>query len=66
MYTYFKNIFNVCKNFNSAYNHRSNPTDEEISVMEYLNIDLAKAIIQDLDPNNAEHIANIILEYVKK
>lgn len=66
MYTYFKNISNVCESFNSAYNHRSNPSDEEISAIEYLNIDLAKAIIQDLDPNNAEHIANIILGYVGK
>lgn len=66
MYTYFKNISNVCDNFISAYNNHSNPSDEEISAIEYLNIDLAKAIIQNLDPNNAEHIANIILGYVGK
>ena len=32
---------------NMALNHKYNPTDEEIMILHYLNIDLAKSIIED-------------------
>ena len=61
----FENIIKTCNNFSSALAHRCDPTEEEKMALNYLNIDLAKSIIEDLDENNAKHIAEIILGYVK-
>lgn len=61
----FKNIIETCNNFNAALEHKYDPTDEEVMTLEYLNIDLAKSIIRDLDPHNAKCIAKIILGYVE-
>ena len=61
----FKNIIETCSKFNTAFEHRSDPTEEEEMILQYLNIDLAKSIIHDLDSHNAESIAKIILGYVE-
>lgn len=61
----FKNIIETCSKFNTALEHRSNPTEEEEMILQYLNIDLAKSIIEDLDSHNAKCIAKIILGYVE-
>lgn len=61
----FKNIIETCNKFNTALEHRSDPTDEEKMTLGYLNLDLAKAIIEDLDEHNAKSIAKIILGYVE-
>lgn len=61
----FKNIIKTCNKFNTALEHKNNPTDEEIIILQYLNIDLAKSIIEDLDSHNAKCIAKIILGYVE-
>lgn len=61
----FNNIIEVCNNFNTALEHQSNPTEEEKTSLQYLNIDLAKAIIQDIDENNAKQVAKIILGFVE-
>lgn len=61
----FKNIIETCNKFNTALEHRSDPTDEEKMALGYLNLDLAKAIIEDLDEHNAKCIAKIILGYVE-
>lgn len=58
-------IINTCQKFNTAIEHRGNPTDEEKDILEYLNLKLAKAIIQDIDTNNAKHVAKIILGFVE-
>lgn len=58
-------IINTCQKFNTAVEHRSNPTDEEKDILQYLNLNLAKSIIQDIDTNNARHVANIILGFVE-
>ena len=58
-------IINTCQKFNTAVEHRGNPTEEEKDILEYLNLELAKAIIQDIDPNNAKHVAKIILGFVE-
>lgn len=58
-------ITNTCQKFNTAIEHHSNPTDEEKDILEYLNLELAKAIIQDIDANNAKHVAKIILGFVE-
>lgn len=61
----FNNIIKTCDNFNTAIEHRGNPTDEEKDILQYLNLDLAKAIIQDIDENNAKQVAKIILGAVE-
>lgn len=61
----FKNIIEICNKFNTALEHRSDPTEEEEMILQYLNIDLAKSIIHDLDEHNAKCIAKIILGYVE-
>lgn len=61
----FKNIIETCNKFNTALEHKYDPTDEEVMTLEYLNIDLAKSIINDLDSHNAKCIAKIILGYVE-
>lgn len=58
-------IINTCQNFNTAVEHRGNPTEEEKYILEYLNFELAKAIIQDIDSNNAKYVAQIILGFVE-
>lgn len=60
----FKNIIETCNKFNAAIEHKSDPT-EEVMTLQYLNIDLAKSIIEDLDSHNAKCIAKIILGYVE-
>ena len=61
-----ENIIKTCNNFSSALEHRCNPTEEERMVLNYLNIDLAKSIIEDLDENNTRSIIGIILGYENK
>lgn len=61
----FKNIIETCNKFNAAIEHKSDPTEEEVMTLQYLNIDLAKSIIEDLDSHNAKCIAKIILGYVE-
>lgn len=61
----FDHITKICQNFNTALEHRDNPSDEEIDTLQYLNLDLAKAIIQDMDSHNAKCIAKIILGFVE-
>lgn len=61
----FKNIIETCNKFNTALEHKSDPTEEEVMTLQYLNIDLAKSIIEDLDSHNAKSIAKIILGYVE-
>lgn len=58
-------IINTCKKFNTAVEHRGNLTDEEKDILEYLNLELAKAIIQDIDSNNAKNVAKIILGFAE-
>lgn len=57
----FNNIIETC----TALEHRVNPTNEEEDILQYLNLDLAKAIIQDIDENNAKHVAKIILGFAE-
>lgn len=61
----FKNIIETCNKFNIALERNGNITDEERMTLGYLNLDLAKAIIEDLDEHNAKCIAKIILGYVE-
>lgn len=61
----FENIIKTCNDFDTAVKHRFNISDDEMMSLQYLNIDLAKSIIQDLDENNANHIARIILGYTE-
>lgn len=61
----FETITKTCQNFNTALEHKDNPTDEEKMSLGYLNLDLAKAIIEDLDEHNAKCIAKIILGFVE-
>ena len=61
----FNNIIETCNKFNTALEHRGNPTNEEEDILQYLNLDLAKAIIQDIDENNAKHVAKIILGFAE-
>ena len=58
-------IINTCNKFNTAIEHRNNPTDEEKDILQYLNLELGKAIIQDIDENNAKQVAKIILSVVE-
>ena len=58
-------IIETCNKFNVAIEHIDNPTDEEIDIISYQNINLAKAIIQDMDANNAKCIAKIILGFTE-
>ena len=58
-------IINTCQKFNTAIEHRSGLTNEEEEILQYFNLDLAKAIIQDIDENNAKQIAKIILGSVE-
>lgn len=61
----FETITKTCQKFNTALGHKGNPTDEEKMTLGYLNLDFAKAIIEDLDEHNAKCIAKIILGYVE-
>ena len=61
----FENIIKTCNEFDTAVKHRFNLSEDELLTLQYLNIDLAKSIIQDLDENNASHIAKIILAYTE-
>lgn len=62
---------NTCQKFNATlehlndYDNKYDPSQEELDTLEYFNFDLAKAIIQDIDPNNAKHVAKIILGFVE-
>lgn len=62
----FENIIETCNKFNIAVEHKSNLTDEEAIVLQYLDIDLAKSIIQDTGFENAKCIANIILAHINE
>lgn len=65
------NIISICQNFNIAvehlhdYDNKDVPSKEELDILEYLNLELAKAIIQDIDSNNAKRVAKIILGFVE-
>lgn len=61
----FNNIIEICNKFNIALEHRGDPTEEEEDILQYFNLDLAKAIIQDIDGNNARQVAKIILGFVE-
>ena len=61
----FETIKKTCQKFNTALEHNGNPTDEEKMALGYLNLDLAKAIIEDLDEHNAKCIAKIILGFIE-
>lgn len=61
----FENIIKTCNKFDTAVKHRFNISEDELLALRYLNIDLAKSIIQDLDENNAKNIAKIILAYAE-
>lgn len=61
----FENIIETCNKFSTAVEHNYDPTEEEIMTLQYLNIDLAKSIIEDLNSHNAKCIAKIILGYVE-
>ena len=61
----FNNIIETCNKFNTALEHQCNPTNEEKDALNYLNLNLAKAIIEDIDGNNAKQVAKIILAAVE-
>ncbi len=61
----FNNIIETCNKFNIAFEHRNDPSDEDINVLENLNLNLAKSIIQDMDEYNAKSIAKIILASIE-
>lgn len=61
----FNNIIETCNKFNIAFGHRNDPSDEDINVLENLNLNLAKSIIQDMDEHNAKNIAKIILASIE-
>lgn len=48
-------IINTCQKFNATlehlndYDNKDDPLQEELDILQYLNFDLAKAIIQDID-----------------
>ena len=58
-------IIETCNKFNTAIEHRCEPTDEEKDILQYFNLELSKTIIQDIDENNAKHVAKIILSVVE-
>lgn len=64
-------IINTCQKFNVAHEHlndydnKDDPSQEELDILQYLNLELAKSIIQDIDENNAKHVAKIILGFVE-
>lgn len=62
----FENIIETCNKFNTAVEHKCNLTDEDIMILQYFDIDLAKSIIHDLDSHNAKCIANIILAHINE
>lgn len=64
------NITNICQKYNTtlehcnaAIEHCDDPTDEDINILQHFNLELARAIIYDLDSNSAESIAKIILGF---
>lgn len=65
------NIISICQKFNIAvehlydYDNKDEPSKEELDILEYLNLELAKSIIQDIDSNNAKRVAKIILGFVE-
>lgn len=61
----FETITKTCQKFNTALEHRGDPSDEEKMSLQYLNLDLAKATIEDMDSHNAKCIAKIILGFVE-
>ena len=65
VFTVFPLASSEDKTFNTALEHRGNPTNEEEDILQYLNLDLAKSIIQDIDENNAKHVAKIILGFAE-
>lgn len=63
-------IINTCQKYNIIidhldYNHKNVPPQDERDILEYFNLELAKAIIQDIGSNNAKHVAKIILGFVE-
>lgn len=64
-------IINTCQKFNAAlehlddYDNKDDFSQEELDALQYLNLELAKAIIQDIDENNAKHVAKIILGFAE-
>lgn len=59
----FKHVIKVCNDFDVALQHREDLTDQEKDSLCSINLDLAKAVVLDIDKNNARIIANIILAY---
>lgn len=60
----FEHIIETCNKFNAAVERRTDPTDEDKMTLAYLNLDLAKSLVEDLDSHNAKCIAKIILGYL--
>lgn len=59
------NIISTCQDFNSGLQHRCNPTEKEIDTLLYFNLELAKAIIKDIDLANAKQVAKVILSFIE-
>lgn len=62
-----ENIINTCNKFNVALEHSNSPIEdlptEDDMALNYLELDLAKSIIEDIDSHNAKRVAKIILGY---
>lgn len=56
-----KHIVDFCNKFDAAVEHSYDPSEEEVMLLQYFHMELAKSIIEDLDSNNAKRIAKIIL-----
>lgn len=56
---------NTCQKFHTAIDHKGDPTDEELDILQYLNFDLARSIVQDIGTHNAKQVAKIILGAVE-
>lgn len=56
-----KNIINTCNKFNDLAPRLGYLSDEDNTFLYNFNIELAKSIINDMDPHNARQIAKIIL-----
>lgn len=62
-----ENIVKTCKNFNKALDRHflNEASQEDLDIVQYIHLDLAKAIIKDIDETNAKRVARIILGYIE-
>lgn len=58
-------IIMACEKYDCCAHPSRDWTAEELDILDYFNLDLAKSIVQELGKDDARQVAKIILGYVE-